>query len=122
MTERSGGERRILLVEDFFMVAEIYKSLLTRLSYRVVGPAPSVETALTLLEQEEVDGAVLDVTLNGQLVTPVAHRLRELELPFVFLTAVANLNLLPKELQSIPLARKPVTEERLRQALRDAGL
>ncbi len=113
---------RLLLVEDYFMVAEIYRSLLDELGYEVVGPAPSVEAALALLEEQEVDGAVLDVTLQGQPVTPVAKRLAELQLPFIFLTALMNLEFLPAHLCEAITVQKPATAGELEDALRRSGL
>jgi two-component SAPR family response regulator len=46
-------------------------------------------------------------------VTPVARVLRELGVPFVFLTAYASLSMLPREFQTERIFRKPVSVNRL---------
>ena len=56
----------------------------------VVGPAASVGGALRLIEAAAKDGglsaAVLDISLQGRAVTPVADRLAALGVPFLFAT------------------------------------
>ena len=42
--------------------------------------------ALRLAEQEALDGAVLDVNLNGDWCFPIAEVLRRRGVPFIFLT------------------------------------
>jgi CheY-like chemotaxis protein len=57
--------RRILLVEDEYMIAEIVEEWLHQAGAEVVGPVPSVEQALACLnERNALDGAVLDVNLS----------------------------------------------------------
>lgn len=115
---------RILVVEDFFLVAQVCKAVLERQGYTVVGPAASVQAALTFLADENpaVDGAVLDVSLQGKAVTPVAERLEALGLPFVFLTASSDLTPLPQPMQLLPRVEKPMKEADLVQALAEVGL
>ena len=113
---------RLLLVEDYFLVAAVYRALLGEMGYEVVGPAASVESALALLQEGEVDGAVLDISLSGTMVTPVAERLQALSRPFVFLTAMRGLEMLPEHLRQAPVAEKPVTTQALQTALAAGGL
>ena len=118
----SGGGSRILLVEDIFLVAETYRALLEKLGYSVAGPAGSVADALQVLEDESVDGGLLDISLGGTLSTPVAARLQEMDRPFVFLTAMADLAILPEEYRGAVIIQKPVVEADLHRALKEAGL
>ncbi len=54
----------------------------------VVGPAASVKEALALLEATAVVGAILDVTLADEDVTPVAELLIALGVPLILQTGV----------------------------------
>ncbi|MCR0983096.1 response regulator [Roseomonas populi] len=81
--------RRILLVEDEYLIAETMEEWLGRAGADVIGPVPSVEQALALIEMEAgaLDGAVLDVNLGrGKTAYPIADRLIELGVPYLFAT------------------------------------
>lgn len=81
--------RRILLVEDEYVLAEIIEEWLCQAGAEVVGPVPNVEQALKLIDTEVggLDGAVLDMNLGrGETVYPVADRLNELGVPYLFAT------------------------------------
>ena len=78
-----GPTRQILVVEDEFLIAMELEQTLRRAGYQVVGPAPSLGTALELLRQVRPDAAVLDVNVGGERVTPVAEVLRAMAVPFV---------------------------------------
>src|SRR5690348_7180793 len=56
---------------------------LSRAGYQVAGPVSSVPRALKLLREVRPDAAVLDVSLGGQRVTPVAEVLQAMAVPFV---------------------------------------
>lgn len=83
--------RCVLLVEDELLVAMDMQQTLTAAGMRVLGPAASVDSALDLISVERPDAAVLDLKLRGELVTPVARRLREMGVPFVLSTAYSHL-------------------------------
>ena len=61
--------------------------VLQRHGWRVLGPAAIVDEALGLLQGERPDVALLDVNLRGELVTPVAVKLRAQGVPFVLASA-----------------------------------
>jgi DNA-binding response OmpR family regulator len=83
--------RSVLLVEDELLVAWDIEQMLTAAGVRVLGPAASVASALALLKANKPDAAILDLNLRGELVTPVARRLREMGVPFVLSTAYNHL-------------------------------
>jgi DNA-binding response OmpR family regulator len=56
-----------------------------------VGPARSLERALELAEAEDLDCAVLDVRLDGELIFPAAEVLRQKGRAIVFYTCQADL-------------------------------
>ena len=108
--------QRILLVEDEWIVALDLKMFLTDAGYTVVGPAGRVSDALALLEEEEVDAAVLDVNLSGETSKPIALHLREKRIPFIFLTGYSREQLGPEFSMEIVL-NKPLSQMHLRRAL-----
>jgi hypothetical protein len=46
---------------------------------------------MRLVEPEVVDGAVLDISLSGELVFPLADALAERSIPFVYVTGYGKL-------------------------------
>lgn len=53
----------------------------------MVGPAPTVEKALALIESDVVDAAILDVNLgHGRTVYLVADKLSVIGVPYMFAT------------------------------------
>lgn len=108
--------RRVLLVEDEWLIALDISDLLERWGCSVVGPAANVATALAIIEDSVPDAAVLDVHLNGETSERVADALRAHGCPFVVLTAYQQHHL-AGSLSDAPLLRKPVDEKRLQQQL-----
>src|SRR5438270_8852311 len=80
--------RRVLVVEDEYLIAADIAASLEALGAEVAGPAASVAEALTFLERDgdRLDGAVLDVNLGKERVYPLADVLRSRGIPFVFTT------------------------------------
>jgi DNA-binding response OmpR family regulator len=68
---------RILVVEDNFLAAEVVRDLLESSGCAVVGPVGRIADALRLAEHEALDGAILDVNLNGERCFPIALVLRQ---------------------------------------------
>lgn len=79
--------RRILVVEDEYMIAMDIQEELEGAGALVAGPVPTVGEALRLLGREPaLDGAVLDVNLGGERSFPVAEALEDKGIPFLFAT------------------------------------
>ena len=76
---------RVLIVEDAVLLALELESGLADAGATVIGPAYELAEAFALLDGP-IDAAVLDADLNGESVIPLAHRLRERHIPFVFAT------------------------------------
>lgn len=84
-TGRLAG-RRVLLVEDQFIVAIELERQLKEAGCTVTGPVARLKPALALAQVEEFDFAVLDVNLFGDKVFPVAEMLASRAIPFVLTT------------------------------------
>lgn len=111
--------RRILVVEDQCAVALDLCEGLDREGASVVGPASSVEDALQMLESSgRLDLAVLDIRLNGGTVYPVADRLQELGVPYLFTTA-CEASEIPERYRLAPRFEKPVRLSSILAAIRE---
>lgn len=85
MTAELAG-RRVLVVEDEFLVATLIEDMLTSAGCVVSGPIPRLGEALDAAHHGTFDAAVLDVNLAGDRVDPVADVLSRRNVPFVFVT------------------------------------
>jgi DNA-binding response OmpR family regulator len=97
---------RVLVVEDDALQAEHVCDLLVEEGMEPVGPAPTSEAALSLLDTVSVDAAILDVRLRSGLCFEIARTLMARRVPFLFLTGSLR-EVLPTEFRSVPLLQKP---------------
>ena len=81
------------------------------------GRSAGSPTGLRLAEQEALDGAVLDVNLNGDWCFPIAEALRRRDVPFIFLTGYDDAAIIPVELRPARQLSKPVLGPHLIEAL-----
>ena len=108
---------RLLLVEDEFLLALCLSDLLEDLGAQVLGPVACVADALEVIDRApEIDAAILDVNLGGEVVFPVADRLRMRNVPFAFASGF-DPELLPARFRDVALCRKPIDEAAMRAAL-----
>ncbi|WP_244646375.1 response regulator [Sphingomonas sp. CFBP 8760] len=86
MVSGSLTDRRILVVEDEYILARQLVRALTQEGAVVLGPVPDVARALALIDEgsEKIDAAILDVNLVGEKVYPVADALLDRGVPFLF--------------------------------------
>ena len=112
-TSRAG---RILVVEDEYFLADDLKKALVGEGFLVAGPVGSETEALAVLDGEEVDCAVLDINLHGRMVYPLAHELRERNVPFLFVTGYDKAE--PDEgFDDVDLLRKPIQTDLLMRSI-----
>ncbi len=87
--------KKILIVEDEFIVANDLSMMLKRAGYVVCGIADSVPEARALIRTEEPDLVLLDIILNGSLTgIDLAVELNEAQIAFIFLSANSNQSIL----------------------------
>ena len=100
--------RRVLVVEDEYMLAEDLREGLESQGAEVMGPVATVADALELLRSGPApDLAILDINLGGEMAYPVADALRARDIPFIFATGY-NAQAIPKAYADVPRAEKPV--------------
>ncbi|MFB3817122.1 MAG: response regulator [Candidatus Methylomirabilales bacterium] len=110
--------QRILIAEDEGVTSLRIAGIVEALGCTVVGPAASPREALNYLESSDVDGAVLDVNLNGQPVYAVADRLALRKVPFFFLTGYGSAAIPPAHADRC-VVQKPFSSAELARALTD---
>lgn len=110
----------ILVLDDEALIGMELEAILQDAGYRVAGPAIDVRESLALIEAETIDGAVLDLNLNGERSDPVADRLTELDIPFTYLTGHADA-VIDERHRHAPVISKPFDERRLLRALAAMG-
>ncbi|MBK8906790.1 MAG: PAS domain S-box protein [Rhodospirillales bacterium] len=104
------GAQRVLVVEDSAMIAMDLESFLTSAGYKVIGPASSVSEAMALVDGDTLDAAFLDVDVEGELVTPVAIRLKDMGVPFAFLTGFDGASIEVQEFHDVIVLEKPFSD------------
>lgn len=78
--------KRVLIVEDEALIALMLEHVLADFACVPVGPCNTLTAALTAVERETFDLALLDINLFGEKVYPVADALTERHIPFLFLS------------------------------------
>ncbi len=116
------GGRRILLVEDdYFLVYDLIQQLEAN-GAEIVGPIATIDEAIDRLRSlDRLDGAVLDINLQGQHVFPLADGLAERTIPFVFATAY-EATIVPPRFAHVPVLGKPVAIDEIAEALLPDGV
>jgi CheY-like chemotaxis protein len=108
--------RKILVVEDEYFLADDLANALANLGAEVLGPVPTEDKALALIEAGPVDAAVLDINLRGRSAFAVADLLRERGIPFVFATGYDE-GSVPAVYRNVPRWEKPFDPHALAKAL-----
>ena len=104
-------QRAVLMVEDELVITLDLERAIMKAGGFPVGPATAVSGALHLLNVERVDGAILDVDLRGEDVTPVVEALLDRGIPFVFHTGIGLPPGLRQRCPGTPVHTKPVAAE-----------
>lgn len=98
--------KRILVVEDEYLIAADLKRALADHGAEVVGPVGDLKRGLALARVGGLDAAVLDINLEGDDAFPIADVLQEAGVRFVFLTGY-DAWALPEAYAETPTLAKP---------------
>jgi DNA-binding response OmpR family regulator len=109
-TRTSGGS--IFLVEDEVMIRMMVADMLGELGYNIAAEAGDVSEAVKLAQSIEFDLAILDVNVNGKVISPVADLIAARNRPFIFATGYGSSGL-PPEYRDRPALQKPFQIETL---------
>jgi PAS domain S-box-containing protein len=116
---KTGARRRVLLVEDDPVLGFELQSALSDSGLDVIGPARTLQEALTLAADKNLSAAVLDIHLGGVMVFPVAEYLRLRALPILFITGYDIAAVAPEPLRNAPVMQKPVNADDLVGRIRE---
>jgi CheY-like chemotaxis protein len=100
--------KRILIVEDEFLIAQELKTMVEDWGGTAVGPATCLRHALALARSQELHGAILDVMLERDTCFPLADKLIAQGVPVVLSTSY-DVGLLPERFSSTPKLPKLYT-------------
>ena len=102
----------VFLVEDEVMIRMMVADMLEELGYSIAGEAGEIDQAVKLARTASFDIAILDVNVNGKLISPVAEVIEARDRPFIFATGYGAQGL-PPEYRDRPALQKPFQIETL---------
>jgi CheY-like chemotaxis protein len=108
-TPRGGS---VFLVEDEVMIRMMVADMLEELGYSIAAEAGEINDAIRLAKSTEFDIAILDVNVNGKVISPVASVIEARNRPFIFATGYGAQGL-PEEYRNRPALQKPFQMETL---------
>jgi CheY-like chemotaxis protein len=103
---------RILVVEDEMLILMMIEAMLEDLGCESVITAATVDQAVSLIEGQVFDAALLDVNLQGHNSRPVADALAARGVPFVFSTGNGGHHTM-EDYDDRAVLRKPFTDRDL---------
>ncbi|HXL13773.1 MAG TPA: response regulator [Bradyrhizobium sp.] len=109
-TRPPGGS--VFLVEDEVMIRMMVVDMLAELGYSVAAEAGDINEAIRLAKATEFDVAILDVNVNGKVISPVAELIEARNRPFIFATGYGSSGL-PEQYRDRPALQKPFQLETL---------
>lgn len=96
-------KRKILIVEDEFIIADVLRDILQRNGFEVCGIADNAGEALQMVETEQPCLVLLDIYLKGKKTgIDLAKLLSEANIPFIYISANSNNNVLEAAKQTNP--------------------
>ncbi|MEX2615224.1 MAG: hypothetical protein WD767_03920 [Alphaproteobacteria bacterium] len=107
---------KVLIVEDNVFVGMHLEDALWRLGHEVIGPVKTVEEAIALISNGDVEFSLVDVELEESLATDVAQELCDRSIPFIYVTGCDE-RLVRATMPEGPILSKPVSMARLRKVL-----
>ena len=118
MNDSSETQKRVLVVEDEYLIRMLLEDMLADLGYGVAAAVGTVAEASAFATSGDFNAAILDVNLDGQEIFPVADILAGRSLPFVFVTGYGERSL-PDRYRDRPALQKPFQAEQLSATLAD---
>lgn len=109
--------RRILVAEDEYMIAQEIVSVLADAGAEVLGPVPRLAAAVQLVaSKDRIDGALLDVNLGNEAIWPVVDALLARRVPLVLATGY-DARAIPQAYANLPRCEKPASGQDLVKVL-----
>jgi light-regulated signal transduction histidine kinase (bacteriophytochrome) len=109
--------KTILLVEDSLIISLDAEDILDRLGADSVTTESTAVGAIAAIDTNPPDFAILDINLGDHDSVPIANRLAEVGVPFMFATGYGEQGQLPDEHKARPVLQKPYTMASLSRRL-----
>ena len=106
----------VFLVEDEVMIRMMVADMLEELGYSIAAEAGEISEAIKLAQSADFDLAILDVNVNGKVISPVADLIKARNRPFIFATGYGSSGL-PEEYRDRPSLQKPFQIETLARVI-----
>src|SRR6201986_1061338 len=90
MTSTRPPRGSVFLVEDEVMIRMMVADMLEELGYIVAAEAGEINGAMRLAQCTDFDLAILDVNVNGKVISPVAELIHARNRPFIFATGYGS--------------------------------
>lgn len=97
---------RVLIVEDERLVAKYIEVIVNEMGGEIVGPFGHLSAAISAVDSERFDIALVDMNLQGDKSFPIAELLLQRQIPFAFMSGY-DASELPPNLQATPSIQKP---------------
>lgn len=95
--------KRILIVEDEFIIADLLKSIVEKAGYQVCGFADHVDEALKLVALHSPEFVLIDIYLKGKASgIELAILLGNMNVPFLYISANSNQTILERAKKTNP--------------------
>jgi DNA-binding response OmpR family regulator len=108
---------RVLLVEDDFVILMELESTLREAGAQIVGSCITLESALLLANDGDINTALLDIRLGQKTIAPVARCLARRGIPFGFYTAQTEADPSLAEWPEVIILEKPASSKVIVAAL-----
>ena len=109
---------RLLVVEDDYFVAHDLCATLRECGATVLGPAPSISSARSLVNALRPDCVLLDINLDGELAFDLAKELQAHGVRTLFTTGY-DASFVPQHLRHTVCLQKPVDATALLRSIRE---
>lgn len=109
-------EQGVLVVEDEPLVSMMLADMLSENGYKVDGPYDKSADALAAAAVNDLYGGILDINLGNDTVYPIAERLAERKIPFVFITGYGQSSV-DARFSHVTVLQKPVDPKHVQAAL-----
>lgn len=105
--------KRVLVLEDNFIIAMEAEDILKSLGVAEVAIATNIDQAEVLLAEETFDFVLLDVNLGSQTSFLLAEKLLDRGVSFGFVSGYGENSIFPTALRGLPRITKPFNEDSL---------
>lgn len=109
----STEKKVIMIVEDDPFIAMDLEDTFIACGYQVEGPFADVKSGLNSLNNIQPDIAMLDYNLGQETSIPLAKKLHEKKIPFIFLSGQVEKVVIDHDIPKHPVIPKPFVPEKL---------